>query len=148
MAAPKGNKFYLERLKSGRDKEYQPDEIIPTFLEYAEYVYDNPIEEEVIQKIKTSRDTEEIKHVKRKTMRVMSIGGFCVYAGITTQTFRNYEKDKDFFGVISRVRDFIENYQLEGASSNQLNPNVISRLLGLADKTDYTIREQPLIDDV
>jgi len=67
----------------------------------------------------------------------MSIESFCIFADISTETFRNYEsKDeiyKDFFEVTTRIRAIIESQQFEGATVGAFNPNIIARKLGLQD---------------
>ena len=47
MAAPKGNKYYLLRAKSGREKKYKtPGALWKACCIYFQYVDDNPLAEE------------------------------------------------------------------------------------------------------
>lgn len=131
MAAPIGNQYYLLRSKDGRDKEYTPEKLLQTANEYFQWCLDNPLKEEQIVKY---RDTYEKVGVNK--MRPFTLQGFCNYAEIMKNTFLNYEKDKDFLHVTTRIRGIIENHQLEGAASGFLNPNIIARKLGLADKKE------------
>ena len=75
----------------------------------------------------------------------MSIESFCIFADITTQTFRNYESNskeyKDFFEVTTRIRTIIESQQFEGATVGAYNPNIIARKLGLVDKSDIEMKQ-------
>lgn len=73
----------------------------------------------------------------------LSIESFCVYAGVSTQTFYNYEKDdkyKEYFDITSRMRGIIEADQLDGATVGAYNHSIIARRLGLMDKVDLTTK--------
>ena len=131
MAAPKGNEYYLLRSKDGRDTTYTPETLLEAANEYFNWCLDNPLKESQVVKYK---DSYEIIEVPK--MRTFSIQGFCNYAEIMKQTFFNYEKREDFLDVTTRIRGVIENFQFEGAASGFLNPNIIARKLGLADKTE------------
>lgn len=113
------------------------------------------------QKIK-SKSTMPYVIAELPKMRPFSLEGFCNYADIVINTFKNYEKlevdadsteeekkkAKDFLIVTSHVRQIIENQQFEGAASGFLNANIIARKLGLADKQETKINtEQPLFGD-
>ena len=76
--------------------------------------------------------------------RPLTLAGFCIYAGIIPDTFRNLEQKDDFFGVCARVRAKIEADQLEGALCEQFNPTIASRVLKLADRTDVTTNGRPI----
>lgn len=72
----------------------------------------------------------------------MTIRGFCLFAGISRQTFLNYEKDERYLDIVTRIKDII----VEGASADLFNVNIIARELGLAEKTDMTLKTLP--DDI
>ena len=167
MAAPKGNEYYLIRSKDGRDKEYTPQSLLEKANEYFRWCLENPLYEAVIVKGNRIEETKspskdkkgKLSDVTTKTtkpydiaslpkMRPFTIQGFCNYAEIVHNTFLNYEKDKDFLQVTTRIRGIIENHQFEGAASGFLNPNIIARKLGLIDKSQVRVeKEQPLFGD-
>ena len=62
--------------------------------------------------------------------------GFCQFAKISKDTFRRYEDE--FCGLLTCVRVAIEADQLEGAMVGQYNPNIVARVLHLADRQDVT----------
>lgn len=133
MAAPKGNEYYKIRTKDGRDTEYTPEELLEKANEYFTWCIENPLKEELVfhaQGIVTKSDTSK--------MRPFTIEGLAIFAGIMSKTFRNYEQREEFLPVTTRIRDIIENQQFEGAASGFLNPNIIARKLGLADKQEST----------
>jgi hypothetical protein len=52
----------------------------------------------------------------------------------TLNTYGKADTHKEFHGVVTRVKDIIYTQKFEGASAGLLNPNIIARDLGLADK--------------
>jgi len=143
MAAPEGNKYYIERLKDGRDKIYTPESFMAIALDYFEWAENNPFKEELVFH---SQGIITKDFVTKK--RAFSISALCIHAGICTKTFNNYEKAEDFILVTTRIRDIIECQQFDGATTGFFNPNIIARKLGLTDKSEVTtITEQPLFPD-
>lgn len=142
MGAPIGNEYYLLRSKDGRDTIYTPDSLLEKANEYFNWCLDNPLKEEQIVKFKESYEKVDVNK-----MRPFSLQGFCNFAEIVINTFKNYEETKEFLTVTTRIRGIIENQQFEGAAGGFLNPNIIARKLGLIDKSETTIKEQPLFGD-
>lgn len=133
MAAPKGNQYWKIRSKSGRDKKYTPRALLRKANEYFEFCVDNPL-----YKTEVVRGKDGAELVEVPVMRVFSIEGFCVFADISVPTFYSYSQQEDFIKVTTRIRNTIENQQMEGASANLLNANIIARRLGLVDRHDHT----------
>lgn len=135
MAAPKGNQYYLLRSKDGRDKIFPDPEILAEACnEYFSWCIKNPLKEEQIVKLKDS-----FQRVKVSKMRPFTLEGMCNFIDISLEAFKNYEKRQDFIALTTRIRQIIDNQQLEGAAAGFLNPNIIARKLGLADKKDTNI---------
>jgi len=78
-------------------------------------------------------------------MRAMTIRGLCFYLRVSDETWSNYRKDKDFFGVIHEVEQTIYDQKFTGAAADMLNANIIARDLGLVDnkKIDADIKIRP-----
>ena len=73
--------------------------------------------------------------------RLISIGGFLVYLGESFAWWTQLDDRRDgekFVKVKTFIREYCENYQKEMASADIFNANIISRLLGLADRKDVT----------
>ncbi len=143
MGAPKGNEYYLLRSKHGRDTEYTPDSLLETANDYFNWCLDNPLLEQEIVKYR-----DHYEKISVEKMRPFSIQGFCNYAEINRDTFYEYEKRDDFSDITTRIRGIIENQQFEGAASGFLNPNIIARKLGLADRKDHTTGGKPLSSEI
>lgn len=122
--------------KLGRPLKYTPEELNKKFLEYVDWAQKHPI------KIRTSVEGTSVNGANYGTTtteekpRLVSIGGFLVFLGVTKQWWSDLDKSKkgDFSDLKALVRDFCEAYQKEMASAGMFKENIISRLLGLADK--------------
>ncbi|WP_373031624.1 terminase small subunit [Sulfurovum sp.] len=136
MAAPLGNQFWKARSKHGRNKIFSDDDVLwEACQEYFQWVVDNPLQEEKVfchqgNVTKTSLDK----------MRAMTIGGLCTFLDIDQTTWTEYKKHKDFSSVCTRVEQIIKDQKFAGAAADMLNPSIIARDLGLADKTDSNVK--------
>ena len=97
--------------------------------EYFQWVEDNPLYEEKIfhSQGMITRDTIT-------KMRAMTISGLCLFLDICENTWTNYKKQPDFLSITLEVEKVIYNQKFAGAAADLLNPNIIARELGLADK--------------
>ena len=59
---------------------------------------------------------------------------FCLFLDICENTWTNYKKQPDFLSITLEVEKVIYNQKFAGAAADLLNPNIIARELGLADK--------------
>lgn len=135
MAAPVGNQYYLLRTKDGRDKIFKtPALLLKSSNEYFEWCLANPLQEVQIVKYKDYFEKAEVPK-----MRPFTLEGLCNFLDIHVDSFKEYEKREDFFGVTKKIRQIIENQQYEGAAAGFLNPNIVARKLGLADKQENKI---------
>lgn len=135
MAAPKGNKFYMNRGSDGRELIFKTsEELLEKAYKYFNWCEENPwIKNEAI---KSGIGAGQIVGIP--TSRPYTIVGFCVYCGISEDTFALYSKRNDFIGVVTHIREVIRQNQLEGACVGAYSPNIVARLLGLADKQELT----------
>ena len=131
MGAPIGNEYYKLRDTDGRDTEYTPKELEEKYNEYVDWITDNPLEEQQLFHYQGS-----IVKPHANKMRAFSLEGFCTYAKIVVNTFKNYEDREDFMTVTTRIRQSIELQQFEGAAGGFLNPSIMARKLGLTEKME------------
>ena len=121
--------------KLGRPLKYTPEELREKFLEYVDWAYKHPI---VVRSKYEAKSVEGVDYGNTTTdekPRLVSIQGFVVYLGATLSWWGELDRSKmDFSAVKSFVREFCESYQKEMASAGLFKENIISRLLGLADK--------------
>jgi hypothetical protein len=130
MGAPTGNQFWKARSSHGRSPKFEsPEKLWEACQEYFEWVDNNPLQE--------MRGTQfQGQYVMQEfpKMRAMTISGLCIFLDIVRSTWDNYRKQDDFLNIITRVEQIIETQKFQGAAADFLNPNIIARDLGLAEK--------------
>jgi len=149
MAFEKGNRFWEQRSKHGRDKIFASPEIMwEAAKEYFEWCDANPL-------IEIDFKGKDADRVEIPKMRAFTIQGLCLYLDCNTQYFKNFKtqerKDKDDFSlVITRIEEIIYNQKFTGAAAGFLNPNIIARDLGLSDKKelDHTTKGESMHIDL
>lgn len=141
MAAPEGNQFWKLRSKHGRDKLFATADLLwEASCDYFQWCDDNPLKEEKIFHYQgvTSKDTMD-------KMRAYTITALCLYLNCNTQYFNNFEsnnkENEDFSVILTRIRETIYSQKFVGAAADLLNPSIIARDLGLADKQEVEITD-------
>lgn len=119
----------------GRPLKYSPKQLAVKFAEYVEWCKNNPIVIGTKTENTAVDGTPYGSRTYEEKPRLVSIGGFLVYIGATRSWWGELDRSKqDFSAVKNLIREFCESYQKEMASAGIFNGNIISRLLGLADK--------------
>lgn len=133
MAAPKGNRFWEARSSHGANPKFaHSSDLWDACLEYFAWVEKNPLKES-----KLAQKKGEPTVVNMNKMRPMTIGGLCIFLDIVHDTWTDWRNNrKDLSAVITRVEQIIRTQKFEGAAADLLNPNIIARDLGLADKRE------------
>jgi hypothetical protein len=134
VAAPAGNQFWKARSSHGRKPIFKtPEALLEACSEYFEWVEANPLWEDKIisfQGVAT--------HVDVAKMRAMTISGLCIFLDIGRRSWDEYRAREDFSPVCEQVEQTIREQKFTGAAADLLNPSIIARDLGLADKTELT----------
>lgn len=134
MSAPAGNRFWEARASHGRPLEFgSPDELWQKCLEYFDWVETNPLYE-----MKAFMFQGQVVTQSMPKMRAMTLNGLCNFLGVTLQTWVNYRNRQEFLDVTTRVDQIMRQQKFEGAAAELLNPNIIARDLGLAEKNELT----------
>lgn len=132
MAAPKGNRFWEARSSHGRNPKFEsPEELWKACVEYFEWVEENPLWE-----MRPFAYQGEVVQEPVAKMRAMTLTGLCLFLDISDDTWRNYRANNDLLGVVTRAEKVIYDQKFSGAAADLLNPNIIARDLGLADKRE------------
>lgn len=143
MPAPKGNRFWEARSSHGRKPLFDsPDALWDACVEYFEWVDDNPLKASELVKFQGQATVASVPK-----MRAMTITGLCIFLDIGTTTWDSYREKEDFQGVVTRVENVIRTQKFAGAAADLLNPNIIARDLGLADKQEQTGAVTLVVDD-
>ena len=121
--------------KRGRPRKFKPADLLDEFQNYIQDRMSNPIvekeEESGYAGQSSSAKTKEKSHPQ-----LLSVADFCVFLGCSRNWWN--ELPNEFLGVKSHISTYIDNFQLKGASIGVFNANIVSRLLGLKDKTEFS----------
>lgn len=133
MSAPKGNEFWKNRSKHGRDKIFSsPELFLEESLKYFQWCIDNPF-------IEVDFRGKDAKEVYIPKMRPFTWDGLELFLGV--ESLREYKTNpdyKEFSQVIARIGKIIYEQKFSGAAAGFLNPNIIARDLGLKEQSDVT----------
>jgi hypothetical protein len=134
MAAPQGNQFWKARSSHGRSPIFAgPAELWEACCEYFEWSESNPLWEDKLVTFQGAATHEPVAK-----MRAMTLEGLYIFLDITRQTWNDYRTREGFPTVVTRVEEIIRTQKFQGAAADLLNPNIIARDLGLADKSELT----------
>lgn len=134
MAAPVGNRFWEARASHGAKPAFEsPEELWQKCVEYFEWVEANPLYE-----MKAFMFQGQVVTENMPKMRAMTIVGLCNFLGIVDRTWRSYRDREDFVPIITRAEQIMRQQKFEGAAAELLNPSIIARDLGLAEKNEHT----------
>lgn len=134
MSAPQGNQFWKVRSSHGRSPIFAcPADLWEACCEYFEWSESNPLWEDKLVTFQGAATHEPVAK-----MRAMTLEGLCIFLDIGRQTWNDYRTKEDFPVVVTRVEEIIRTQKFQGAAADLLNPNIIARDLGLADKSELT----------
>ena len=85
-----------------------------------------------------SRLDEYYRHAKQNG-EPLTMVGFCAYAGLTDDTFKNYERNDVFFGTVKKARAIFLNDLQKNALIGKYNPAVSIFLM----KANYGLSDKP-----
>lgn len=121
--------------KRGRPRKFKPVELLEEFQNYIRDRMSHPIIEKEEENGKTGIHPN-YKTKEKEHPQLLSVADFCVFLGCSRNWWN--ELPDEFLWVKSHISTYIDNFQLKGASIGVFNANIVSRLLGLKDKTEFT----------
>ena len=116
----------------GRPLKFTPSELVEKFAEYVKWCGDNPF--------RSGRKTtykDGYADVEENLARRISISGFLNYLGASQSWWSMLgtgTNGPDFLVVKEYIKSYCETLQVDMAAAGLLKENIISRVLGLADK--------------
>lgn len=130
-----GNRFWTACSSAGRKPVFSdPEKLWAACVEYFEWVEANPLYEDNLVTFRGAATHEPIAK-----MRAMSIAGLCTFLDISRATWARYRSEPALLAIVDRVEAVIWTQKFEGAAADLLNPNVIVRELGLADRSEQAV---------
>jgi hypothetical protein len=151
MPATKGNNFWEKRSKHGRNKLFAtPKSLLDAAYEYFEWCTNNPL-------IAVDFKGGGAKRVELPKMRAFTMNGLCIFLGVSNTYFYDLKaslsikKDQhsiDMLDTIGTIETIVYEQKFTGAAAGLLNPSIIARELGLADKKEqiHRMEEGAIVD--
>lgn len=130
-----GNRAWEARSSHGPKPKFEtPEQLWAACCEYFEWVEANPLWEDGLVTFQGHATHEPVAK-----MHAMTIIGLCLFLDINRDTWFEWRKSRaDLSDVITRAEAVIYHQKFSGAAAGLLNPNIIARDLGLADKSELT----------
>ena len=144
MAAPanpfgKTNQFWKARSRHGRFPKFPEGEegarmILEACEDYFEWCEANPLKEDKVFAYEGAT-----YHDEADKLRAFTLNGLTLFIDVSDQTWRDWRANRpDLLGVINWAEKTIRDQKFVAAAAGLLNANIISRDLGLADKTEIS----------
>ncbi|NDV52121.1 terminase small subunit [Salipiger sp. PrR003] len=135
-----GHRFWEARSSHGRKPTFaDADTLWEACVEYFAWVEGNPLRE-----AKAFSYEGRVTLAELPKLRAMTISGLCLFLDIASETWRGWKTEghalyrPDLVEMISRVEAVIYEQKFTGAAADLLNPSIISRELGLAEKNEHS----------
>ena len=133
MGAPTENEFWKLRKDMTEDgRKLSVAQVVEKAQEYIDFCIENPLQE-------IDYRGKDMTMVELPKMRAMTLRGLYHWLVIDATTWAEWRDDKKYSHIIARIENLIYTYKFEGAAAGQLNPNIIARDLGLADKQEKEV---------
>ena len=137
-----GNRFWEARSSAGPKPKFENGEDLwAACVEYFDWVEDNPLFED---KLVTFQGFA--RHEPVAKMRAMTVGALCIILDISPRTWRSWSETgatyrPDLLPIVEAAEQIIRQQKFSGAAADLLNPNIIARDLGLADRQELSGRD-------
>ena len=129
-----GNRFWLQSAAGAIRAFETADQLRAACLDYFNWTHDNPLMAAELVKYEGQASVAVVPK-----MRAMTQEGLCMHIGVTSRSWRAWRTDRpDLQDVIEWAEAVIFRQKFEGAAAELLNPGIIARELGLADRQDHS----------
>lgn len=134
-----GNRFWEQRSRHGArpvfpEGEEGAQKLLEACTDYFTWAEDTPLLEEKVM----SYEGMVITHDSPR-LQALTILGLCIFIDISSSTWREWRQTRpDLSAVIEWAEAVIKQQKFVAAAAGLLNANIISRDLGLADKTELS----------
>lgn len=120
----------LWKRAGGRPRHFdEPEQLWEAACNYFQWVEDNPLwEDKPFHYQGTVVDNQQTK------MRAMTEDGLCLHMAMSLSSWSDYCRNPKFSAVCMRIKAVIRDQKFAGAAAELLNPSIIARDLGLAEK--------------
>lgn len=113
------------------------EELEAAFESYKKWALENPIKKpEMMKSGKLQGEQIDIL-----IPRPWSIEDFCIHAGMTSVTWRDWRKTNRYPTILPRIDDEILNQQANGATVDMYNHAIVAKRLGMVDKKEVEVND-------
>lgn len=125
----------LRQVDAGKPRMYYPHDLLEAFGKYYEWNEANPwYRHTLVQK------TGLVEAIP--IGRPLSVGGFCLHAGISPSTYYQYSKEVEYLQVCEIIKTAIYTNKYEGASVGVFSAAVMIRDLGLSESVSHVVEDK------
>jgi hypothetical protein len=122
-----------------------PKELWKLFEEYMAWIADNPYK---VQDY-VGKDGEMVYREKQRPLTFIGFEKYLALEGVISD-LGDYEKNKngsynDYSPILTRIKKICNGEILEGASAGVYNAMIASKVAGLVEKQEQTIKEEPRV---
>lgn len=108
-----------------------PEQFEELAFSYIDWVKENPV-----MKTITASFQGEINYLKVPHERPMTQYGLSAHIGVGLSTLKDYGQRDEYSAIFKRICAIMTSHNIDGASSGDMNGNIVSRIEGLADKQE------------
>lgn len=108
-----------------------PEQFEELAFSYIDWVKENPV-----MKTITASFQGEINYLKVPHDRPMTQYGLSAHMGIGLSTLKDYGQRDEYSAIFKRICAIMTSHNIDGASSGDMNGNIVSRIEGLANKQE------------
>lgn len=99
--------------------------------QYIEWVKSNPVDKTI-----TTAFQGEINYKKVPHCRPMTQYGWASFLGVGLSTLKDYSKRPEYSAIFEYFQSSMTAWNIDGATSGDLNATIVARIEGLADKKE------------
>lgn len=132
-----GNQAWRKCLNPGTTiEEYQnPENVLLKVIDYFQWLENNPLNDTRLVSFEGDSKLELIPKPRAATLQ-----GLCIHLGISRDTWGRWRRGNrpDLQGIIAFAEDYMFDSKFAHAAAGLMNPTVIMRDLGLADRSEIS----------
>jgi hypothetical protein len=124
-----------------------PEKMWELFCQYKTEKKSNPI---LVQDF-VGKDGDEVNRKKERPLTLEGFEVWCFENNIISDLSKYFantdNKYSEYCAICHTIKKTIRTDQIEGGMSGIYNPSITQRLNGLTDKSEVTVKEQPLFPE-
>jgi hypothetical protein len=130
----KDTQFWHRRAPNGGERAFNsPEELWQAAVEAFDWLHSHPLKEQVASSYQGNYTKTTLKK-----MRAFTWEGVAMAMGVRATGLRLYKTRPEYEEVMEWIENIIRTQKFEGAAAGLLNPTIIARSLGLAERMEHT----------